>query len=269
MDELDIEFHHARSRRIFGEELSKERWINDLDDHATCVIQALRDDFIRTIGVANTLLANTAREYVLYGVGRRMNMILYAYESLLDIFHVGREEPLDSDEGRSVTRDLNVIYINIVGVVDNLAWAAFLHRAPDVAANLPATQVGLFTRALARTAGLEPLAAMVEPFRAWFEDLRRRRDPAAHRIPLYLPPALLGPEQAAEYERLQREINEAIARLDSAGADAIMDQQQRLGRLSPVFLHSPSEPCYHFYPTIPEDIGQMIKVLRAATRFLS
>lgn len=269
MDELNIEFHHARSRRILGEVLSQEQLLDDLHCHAITVLQALRDDMTNTIVAAQVLPAGQTRDYMIYGVGRRLNILIYSLQTLIEIVHPAREEPLTSDEGRAITRDLNVVYINLVGVIDNLAWAAFHQRAPNAIDLLGVPQIGLFTQALARTPELQPLAQSLEEYRAWFRDMRGRRDPSAHRMPLYLPPAILGPEQAAEHVRLGELGNEAIGRRDWGSWDEIMDQQQNLGRMSPVFLHSPAGPLYRFYPTVPEDVGQMIKVVRAVTDFLS
>jgi hypothetical protein len=197
-----------------------------------------------------------------------MSMIVFSLRSLLEIVPPEREEPINVVEGRAITRDLNVVYINIVGLIDNLAWAAFHEKAPAALEGLQPTQIGLFTRALARTDELHALSAALEGYRGWFEELRTRRDPAAHRIPLYVPPALLNEAQAQEHERLAQQANEVIQRHDWAGWDNIMDQQQQLGRLYLLFLTSPGAPMYNFYPTIPEDAGQMVKIIRTVNDFL-
>jgi hypothetical protein len=268
VNEFNIEFHHARSRRIFGGDLSQEQLTDDLRHHALTVLEGLRDGVAEVILVAGALGQGPANEFLVHGVGRRLSMMIHALETLLDILPLEREQPLTEDEGKDVTRDLNVIYINMVGVIDNLAWCAFHHRAPEALGGIPRSHVGLFSTRLRKTAQLQGLADQIEDYRPWFGDLRSKRDPSAHQIPLYLPPALLGPAEAAEHERLGQRGNDAIARRDFAEWGAIMDQQRRLGRVAPIFLHSIEQPFYRFYPTIPEDIGFMLKLIRVVTGFL-
>jgi hypothetical protein len=268
MDELNIGYHDRRSRRLLGDELPPQEVARILHLHAVTVVGAVQDEFARTVETSQRLTSAAAREYILYGVGRRMSMILFALRSLLGTVPPERETPLDVDEGRAVTRDINVVYLNTVGVIDNLAWACFHEKAAELVEALSATQIGLFTRAITRAESLQPLVARLEEYRPWFEELRRRRDPAAHRIPLYLPPSLLNESQVAEHGRLGEQASEAIRRHDWEGWGDILSQQQRLGRFYPVFMHSPNEPLYRFYPTIPEDVGQMIKIIRATGEFL-
>jgi hypothetical protein len=268
MDDLNIEFHYQQSRRLIGENLPETEVIRDLHMHALSVMQAVQDEYTRTIETAQLLSSSDARDYIIYGVGRRMGMLVYSFRSLIGIVQPGREKPLDGDEGHAISRDLNVVYINIVGVIDNLAWAILHERVPDAAKSLQAAQVGLFTQPFRRLPELKSLVASIDQYRAWFIELRNRRDPAAHRIPLYLPPAILNHAQVAQHNELTELGNEAIGRQDWAGWDEIMKRQRSLGRMYAVFMHSPREPMYHFYPTIPEDAGQMVKVIKVVREFL-
>jgi hypothetical protein len=54
-------------------------------------------------------------------VGRRLRMILVAYRSVFDTIAPDRKEPLPLNEMAAVSRDLNIIYINICGALDNYA----------------------------------------------------------------------------------------------------------------------------------------------------
>jgi hypothetical protein len=268
-DTLSIRYYERRSRRLFGDELPPQEVLRDLDLHMRVVIEATQTAQSESITITQKLRSADAKDYFLYGVGRRLGMIAHSLRCLFRIASPDREEPIDLEEGRALTRDLNVVYINIVGAIDNLAWAAFLEKAPDAAMELAATQIGLFTRSLTRIPELMPLARIVKPHRLWFDELRAKRDPAAHRIPLYLPPSLLNEGQVAEHRELEERASEAIRSHDWDGWSDILNQQRKLGRFYPVFLHSPSEPLYRFYPTVPEDAGQMVTLIKAVTEFLS
>jgi len=51
------------------------------------------------------------------------------------------------------------------------------------------TQVGLFPGLFRNAAQVAGLESMLEQYIAWNDDLKSRRDPSAHRMPLYVPPA--------------------------------------------------------------------------------
>jgi hypothetical protein len=262
LSELEIQFHHDRSTRLFGEPLSQEQLRNDLEMHSISVLQALRDEFMAIAPVARSLPTGPCQDFVMYGVGRRMSMLIHALEGLMAVMPVHRVTPLTFDESKDVTRDLNVIYINIVGLLDNLGWSLFHRFWPDRVLVEAPSRIGLFTALAAQIPECADLVASLQTFRPWFDVLRERRDPSAHRIPLYLPPALLNKQDVAEYQRLERIGSETIAKGDWQGWDQSMSAQRKLGMLSPVFLHSVTEPSHRFYPVIFEDTGKMLKVSR-------
>jgi hypothetical protein len=96
----------------------------------------------------------------------------------------------------------------------------------------------------------------------WHEELRKRRDPAAHLIPLSVPPAVLTPDDAGRHRDIQRRIDETIA------AGALEESQAQLGRLLPMFLHHPREPIIPFYPTISQDLTYLTRVSQLVRDFL-
>jgi hypothetical protein len=266
---LSIKYYEDRSRRLFGDDLPKGEILRDLDLHTRVVIDAVRREQAQAVISVNNMKSDQAKEYILYGVGRRLGMLAHSLTSLFAIAPPDREAPISSDEGHDLTRDLNVVYINIVGVIDNLAWSSLFERAPTAVTQLPPAQVGLFSKALGQVPALRGLSDLVTPYRSWFEELRARRDPAAHRIPLYLPPSLLNAAQVAEHERLAAKASDVVQMHDWAAWDDLLTEQRKLGRFYPVFLHSPREPLYRFYPTVAEDAGQMVRIVRDVTNFLA
>ena len=66
-------------------------------------------------------------------------------------------------------------------------------------------------------------------YRDWHRELKARRDPAAHRIPLTVPPAIFAPDQFDQYETLEGEIQEAVGSHDFARADRLRAEQCNIG----------------------------------------
>lgn len=67
---------------------------------------------------------------------------------------------------------------------------------------------------------------------SWGRDLSNRRDPAAHRVPMYVPPAAVTPDEAAE---MQRQGAIALAKAKSGDRDAIGEYLQMFNS-SGIFL---------------------------------
>src|SRR6266446_915961 len=197
MDQLDFEYHRREYQALVGSEkleadayfLAQAQYV-----HSLVVHDALRDAQVSAVTIAPMLVNEQARYFINYGVGRRLRMIWVSYRGLLALVQTDRKEPLSLDDVGAISRDLNVIYINIRGVLDNLAWCLLHEVASDQIRNLDPVKVGLFSPALMNDSNLISLKVRLEEFSTWHRELKCRRDPAAHRIPLSVPPAILNPE---------------------------------------------------------------------------
>lgn len=175
---------------------------------------------------------------------------------------------MSQEQSDAACRDLNAIYINVLGLLDNYAWTA-VHQlgSPGTQAENPLA-IGLFKPAFAADAALHALADIVRPLGGWEKEVKTRRNPAAHRMPLYVPPAALTPEDTVEYRRLEGLIAQAFDSRDFAKVEALRESQRRVGILIPRFVHDPEGPVLDIYPTVPQDIGQVVRVGRLVQEFL-
>lgn len=272
MDRLDYEYHHVQYARLFGDHnLESKRHVAQEAQraHIWHVHDALRDEQRKSIELAQQLRERQAQYFACYGIGRRMGMLWSALRSILEIVRIERSEPLSSGDVERVSRDLNTIYINIVGAIDNYAWCLRHERGTMAMRKLPANRVGLFARDFLQDASFSSLRALLTPYSSWYTDLRSLRDPAAHRIPLSVPPALLRPDEEARYREVNQKIAEAVARMEFDLADQLRAEQDRIGTFMPRFVHNPGEDLIPFYPTIPQDLAQLMRVSDAVRRFLS
>ncbi len=233
--------------------------------HSLCVADALNGLQIDALRLSSGLSNKDAIYFMRFGVGRRVGMLRAAYRNLTNLVPCDRKEPLSLEEGQDLCRDINVIYINIVGTLDNYAWCLLHQIGSSATKKLRPSSVGLFSAKLMKDAAFSPLSVLDAEFGAWFKELTTRRHPAAHQIPLYIPSALVDPD---EYQKFEHQIEQARKDDKKALADELMADQGKLGRLVPWFLHHPEEPIIHVYPTVSEDIGCMIKIARRVERFL-
>jgi hypothetical protein len=237
-------------------------------------IYGVNNALLELTGDALTLLSKiafttTASYYFRFGVMRRLRMIDSSFKSFQDIVPPDRTVPLSQEESDRACRDLNAIYIDLLGLLDNYAWVAVYQLGSSETQSANPHSIGLFKSAFSADPRLRPAANAMKPFATWEKDVKTRRNPAAHRMPLYVPSAALTPDDVAQVERFEASISEALRAHEFEKLDDLRQGRQRVGTLVPKFLHDPGEPVIDIYPTIPEDIGQAVKIGRAMQTFLS
>jgi hypothetical protein len=266
VDNLDYDQHYAEYARAFGiANQESELYVRKRaqETHIHHVHDALRDELAASVTFAQGLSDQQARHFALYGVGRRYGILWSAFRSILEVVRIDRTTPLTGDEGRAVSRDLNTIYINTVGVIDNYAWILRHEKGSADIRALAANRVGLFAKAFLKDPCFAPLMLLLNPFKAWFNELRSRRDPAAHQIPPYVPPTVLDPENLQRYQQIEGQMAALTPLQEFSRIDELRDEQERLGVFVGKFMHHPDEPLIPFYPTIPQDLAQLIRISSA------
>ncbi len=242
--------------------------------HALCITDAILDVHFDSATLAQSTNSSEANFQMRFGVARRTKFIWLSFRGVLGLVATDRTDPLPSDQVEEVARDLNVIYINIRGTLDNLAWLVLDLLAGDETRKLAPVKIGLFSNDFLKDGNLRDVAKFMEPFQAWNKELSGRRDPAAHRIPLSVPPAFIDDESKDEYQRVSEEystaINDAFKHTENweeaapkfEKVDMLNEKLQRVGKFLPVFVHHPDEGMMKIYPTVPEDIGQLVRIAR-------
>ena len=193
LEELDIDYHlpeYVTHIAAVNKKTAMYFTHQAQQTHSLVVKNALNNAQTSAVMIAQNL-SEQARPYILYGAARRLGMMRVSYCDILRCIATDRIEPLASDEAATVERDLNIIYINIRGVLDNYAWCLLHQTTTDKTRKLAPTKVGLFSKEFTADANLVDLRPKLCGFSAWHTELKGRRDPAAHRIPLSVPPCLL------------------------------------------------------------------------------
>jgi hypothetical protein len=236
--------------------------------HALQVFNALGDTVNLPIRASQSI-TGSAFQYLVYGAGRRLLMMWHAYRNVV-VYSAppNRLEPLTADESNELTRDLNVIYINIRGTLDNLAWALLHEYAPEKVKNSKSS-IGLFNPCISKDDRFKQLTSVLAPHRDWNTDLAKRRDPSAHRIPLTIPPQVLTEKEGLLFFEFLKDFEHAAQILEFSRADEAFKKTERLGRFIPYFLHDVDDGPFPIYPTLPEDVAHTVEICRDVARFLS
>ncbi|MGH0328231.1 hypothetical protein [Sinorhizobium meliloti] len=269
---MDYEVHHRQFAAPFlvvGNRENNLHFINEsLQNHIYGVTNALDELVTDALFLSSLSLDPVGERHLRYGVMRRLRMIATAFRRFQSIIPPDRTAPLTLSQSDDVCRYLNSIYIDLLGLLDNYAWTlAFQFGSPATRA-ADRMQIGLFKSVLLKDPVLKKLMEQLHQFSTWAKEVKERRNPAAHRMPLFVPSAGLTPADVAEQQRLS-ELASAALRLEQFDHyRELKEAENRLGTLIPKFLHDPDGPINDIYPTLPSDIGNAVKVGRHVQTFI-
>lgn len=243
------------------------------DMHALTVFNPLRDLTSTSVfSVVPRLTSQSARYYMQFGAGRRFRMIWGAYRTIIYTAQAERDEPLVSDETQELTEALNLLYVNLRGVLDNLAWCV-AHENPekmgfDLEDKKSRSKIGLYSKAFAKNSKFSELNSDLAAHEEWYFAVAEKRDPSVHRIPLAIPPAIVNDEEVEERISLQEVALNAASKLEFDKSEAANARIDQLGVFLPVFVHHPNEGSVPIYPTIPTDMAHLIRITEKVFGYL-
>jgi hypothetical protein len=182
-----------------------------------------------------------AQEFASHGLSRRLSSLV---RCIVNTFHAIPPE-LEGVPTSDVTHDaeiqLQAFVINVFGCLDNLAWMWVLERNIMTASGAPLSpqQVGLRTpNALVRASLGEEFRRYLESIGEWFEYLEDYRHALAHRIPLYIPPYAIAPQNEGRYHELEMTITRLVMQGQLAEVEALKRERDGLKFFRPFIVHS-------------------------------
>jgi hypothetical protein len=180
-----------------------------------------------------------AREYAIHGFGRRLGTLVRAVDQVYGILPPERDDIPHRDEVVDATIAIQSFVLNTFGCLDNLAWIWVCEKdVRDKHGNeLNPRSVGLGNKHV-RKSFTDAFRAYIDSRQAWFANLKDFRDSLAHRIPLYIPPFIVGPESVDRYKRLEVASGEALRRADFKEYDRLQSEQKKFGVFRPWMTHS-------------------------------
>jgi hypothetical protein len=188
---------------------------------------------------------NDARRHFKMGVVLRHYMLQASRLFLSHHCTPQRTEPLTPDEATACAVHLNAYYLNLRGTLDNLAWVLQYEwrLLGDVTEDSRQGRMActLFGKDFLKA--LKPkhaaLASVLEQCVAWARELADLRDPAAHRVPIYVPPGgFTSPEQVDAFNRIMAQADVPLAERGEKSFVEIYLEAQEVTRFSPIMILS-------------------------------
>jgi hypothetical protein len=207
--------------------------------------------------LADKLRVPRAKVFLQQGVLRRLGVIERCVANIFEIFPPSREIFLNKNELSDVTINLHAFVINVYGILDNLAWVCALEgEFPELNSNK--FDIGLFKTKMRPYLPEKFLTYLDQgPTRVWFDDYAKvYRDSTSHRIPPYIPPKKMSPEEAARYSELYKEsMNALYEQRDVDKFELLEAQIEAMGSTTSFFVLTLSgeedkEPPMHMHPQL-------------------
>lgn len=153
---------------------------------------------------------------------RRLYMMEHGVRTLASLPPNG-SEALALHKVEEANAAINALYLNIRGSIDNGAWAVVHHYQlvpePNESKYRHQRIANLFAPEFLKKLGKkdQELSTRLETLAGWGRHLAKVRDPAAHRIPLAIPPSVVDETAVAAIEEIDNELAEAAQERDWEG----------------------------------------------------
>lgn len=190
--------------------------------------------------LAPTLQSERAREYLLHGICRRLDVLHHSIRNVFKIFPVTREDQLTEVERSNIEINLHAFTINIYGLLDNVAWVFVFENNLEDNIRGGRRSVGLFSKyTMKYFPDRIKQYLSSERKKAWYNDYAKNyRDALVHRIPPYVPPYNVDPKDAQRYRDYDSKISVSRIVGDYESANKLRKDQDSIGSVSGAFLHS-------------------------------
>lgn len=181
-----------------------------------------------------------ARQH-LQGCAQRLQMMRIGRGDIAE--SAADTRPRDPYQVARLNISLNSFYLNLLGALDNLAWAAayemglleVIDESDRVTRFFCSSSSPEFREALARKRpASEGLLAQLQP---WLVEVKVFRDPAAHRLPLAMAPGILSPEEGAQYADLHKRAGTAAVEDRWDDYETLIGEANNLGRFLPLLVN--------------------------------
>lgn len=234
-----------------------------INDQVSPLTSALQELFVSMTDLTGRLQTANAKKHAERGIGRRLSILRVNIRHILRLTDRPKDAPLYGEAQNELGMHLNSFYIQLHGLLDNLAWLLAYElnmfgpvSEDDVAAR---RKVGLFLRDFRAKLTHEDTKALLERHAEWYEVTRSLRDLIAHRVPLYAVPCILSREEGERFNRLYEEELQALAAGQLECSQTLHNEKFTIGEYHPVFCQE--EKGQPILAPIREQVEQDSKVV--------
>jgi hypothetical protein len=202
-------------------------------------------------------------EYSFHGFMRRLGTLERCIQNVYSLYPPTRSDVPSRETRIDLVINLQSFVFNAFGCLDNLAWIWVIERH----LKLRDIQVG-FRKDIIKRSFTDDFQTYLGSLDQWFTNLENYRHALAHRIPLYIAPFVVAPDDAALFGTLETQKTEAMRQRDFVKYDELDTAQQKLGKFLPAMTHSlyiEDRDIVYFHGQLLSD---WITVVEIAERFL-
>ncbi|MDA3800391.1 MAG: hypothetical protein PF692_15105 [Kiritimatiellae bacterium] len=220
-----------------------------------------------------TFLSNKqAQEHLQDGLTQRHYIIRRCHDYLTANCAKQKENSLSVYETTEAALFINAFYLNLRGALDNLAWILQFElniiKTVSTTSSSDRMKISLFGKDFLKSlADLNAdLINIINNVKTWGVDLAKFRDPAAHRIPLYVPHSIIDTqEQLKEHKRLNDIMEKNAHNLTSAQHFQIIQDIRDIASFKPLFIITSEEglKIYNISEQIPSDYRKYLELTTA------
>lgn len=217
-----------------------------------------------------------AYEYAYHGFTRRLGTLKRCMQNIYALCPPDRakSDKPSRDECLDLGINLQSFVFNVFGCLDNLAWIWAKERQlkDDKGKLLDKNKISLMSKDKNKIIRqsfsqefqnyLDTLQEKKDRPKSWHENLEDFRHALAHRIPLYVPPFAITPEDQEKSDRLEKQMREELKKHNFQEFDRLNAEQDSLGFFLPCMSHSFSEnsPRVVFYSQILDDWNTIAEI---------
>ncbi len=187
-----------------------------------------------------------AKEFLQNGVSRRLWLLYRCIENIFDLFPPTRIRRLVQNNRLDVEINLHTFLINTYGIIENTALAIAYENnlvGNKAEGKFNPIKINLFSEKFQKKLNRQLCDYLSnDTTKHWYKKYAKNyRDALAHRIPPYVPPAVLNNKEQLIFKKLHQEIYRMQQKGDFIRASELQNKQESLGRANPLFIHSFSE----------------------------
>lgn len=234
-----------------------------------------QDLLYRALVTPSRLISPRALQHLHEGFNRRLLMVEASLNHLHSTASKQGRRPLSPYAATDLAIHLNALYLNLCGALDNLAWA--MQHERQLLPNTTETSKGRVHVTLFGSSFLQAVASQSEELAdvlrgkaAWHAELRALRDPAAHRIPIYVVPGVMTDEQSREFASIQERIACLTTKEDREERLNLSFESYEIGDYEPIMTlsHESGLELRAIVPQTVKDETHFIEVSESVMHFL-
>ncbi|MCK5519063.1 MAG: hypothetical protein KAI61_06585 [Alphaproteobacteria bacterium] len=174
----------------------------------------------------------TASEYASQGFMRRIGTLKKCIQNVYTLYPPDKTNKPSNEDRLDIEINLQSFVFNVFGCLDNLAWIWVKEKQLKNKKGEPLGKgsIGLMLakkNQIVRESFSQEFQDCLNSLNLWHNNLENFRHALAHRIPLYVPPFSLTPEESRQFGELERQKYEALQMRDF----------KRCNQLIPISFH--------------------------------